>query len=110
MRLKQALAANGAIMVEKLFVYGTLGPGRQNEHILEAIGGRWEHATVRGKLRQEGWGTEMGYPGIDLGENGEEIEGFLLGLSGIPNTILINNFIYMNKLSRKSTRARMGPC
>ena len=31
------------------------------------------------------------------------------GLSGIPNTILINNFIYMKNSSRKSTRARMGP-
>ncbi|MBW1752218.1 MAG: gamma-glutamylcyclotransferase [Deltaproteobacteria bacterium] len=64
-------------MAEKLFVYGTLGPGRPNEHVLKAIGGAWENATVRGKLRQEGWGAEIGYPGIDLDENGEEIEGFL---------------------------------
>jgi gamma-glutamylcyclotransferase (GGCT)/AIG2-like uncharacterized protein YtfP len=64
-------------MVKKLFVYGTLGPGRPNEHVLKAIGGRWECATVRGKLRQEGWGAEMGYLGIDLDENGEEIDGFL---------------------------------
>jgi len=64
-------------MVEKLFVYGTLCPGCPNEHVLKTIGGRWEHATVSGKLRQEGWGAEMGYPGIDLDENGEEIEGFL---------------------------------
>ena len=33
-----------------------------------------------------------------------------VGLSGIPNTILLNNFIYMKNSSRKSTRARMGPC
>ena len=64
-------------MVEKLFVYGTLGPGRPNEHVLKAIGGVWENATVRGKLRQEGWGAEIGYPGIDLDENGEEMGGFL---------------------------------
>jgi gamma-glutamylcyclotransferase (GGCT)/AIG2-like uncharacterized protein YtfP len=64
-------------MAEKLFVYGTLGPDRPNEHVLKAIGGSWENATVRGKLRQEGWGAERGYPGIDLDENGEKIEGFL---------------------------------
>jgi len=64
-------------MVKKLFVYGTLGPDRPNEHVLKAIGGSWENATVRGKLRQEGWGAEIGYPGIDLDKNGEEIEGFL---------------------------------
>jgi len=64
-------------MAEKLFVYGTLGPGCPNEHVLKAIGGVWENATVRGKLRQEGWGAEMGYPGIDLNDNGKEIEGFV---------------------------------
>jgi len=73
------------MMIEKLFVYGTLGPGCPNEHVLKAIGGRWKHATVRGKLRQEGWGTEMGYPGIDLDENGEEIEGFLFISENLSN-------------------------
>jgi len=34
---------------------------------------------------------------------------FKTGLSGIPNSILINNFIYMKNFSRKSIRARMGP-
>ena len=72
-------------MAEKLFVYGTLGPGRPNEHVLKAIGGVWENATVRGKLRQEGWGAEMGYPGIDLNENGEEIEGFVFISENLSN-------------------------
>ena len=64
-------------MTERLFVYGTLGPGRPNEHVLEAIGGSWEAATVKGALRQEGWGASMGYPGIDLDQNADEVEGFL---------------------------------
>jgi gamma-glutamylcyclotransferase (GGCT)/AIG2-like uncharacterized protein YtfP len=64
-------------MVERLFVYGTLGLGRPNEHVLSAIGGSWEVATVTGTLRPEGWGAAMGYPGIDLDEQGCEIEGFL---------------------------------
>ncbi len=64
-------------MIERLFVYGTLGPGRPNEHLLTAIGGSWKTATVTGTLRNEGWGTELGYPGIDLDENGKEVEGFL---------------------------------
>jgi len=49
-------------MIEKLFVYGTLGPGRPNEHVLGAIGGSWESATVSGSLREEGWGAEMVQP------------------------------------------------
>ncbi len=64
--LNFTLAANEETMEEKLFIYRTLGPGRPNEHVLKAIGGVGKNATVRGKLRQEGWGAEMGYPGIDL--------------------------------------------
>ncbi len=64
-------------MVERLFVYGTLGPGRPNEHVLSVIGGSWEEATVTGTLRQEGWGAAMGYTGIHLNEQVGEVEGFL---------------------------------
>jgi gamma-glutamylcyclotransferase (GGCT)/AIG2-like uncharacterized protein YtfP len=64
-------------MIERLFVYGTLAPGRPNEHVLGGIGGSWEAATVRGILRQDGWGAEMGYPGIDLDEDGDEVPGYL---------------------------------
>ena len=71
--------------MERLFVYGTLGPGRPNEHILDAIGGSWEIATVSGSLRHEGWGAELGYPGIDLNEKGGEIEGFLFSSENLSN-------------------------
>jgi gamma-glutamylcyclotransferase (GGCT)/AIG2-like uncharacterized protein YtfP len=71
-------------MVERLFVYGTLGPGRPNEHVLSAIGGSWEAATVRGMLRPEGWGAAVGYPGIDLDEEGGEVEGFLFSSENLP--------------------------
>jgi len=64
-------------VTEQLFVYGTLGPGRPNEHVLNAIGGSWSAATVTGTLRHEGWGAELGYPGIDLDQHGGEVEGFL---------------------------------
>jgi len=64
-------------VIEQLFVYGTLGPGRPNEHVLEAIGGSWETATVNGNLSHAGWGSELGYPGIDLNEHGGEVDGFL---------------------------------
>ena len=64
-------------MKEKLFVYGTLGLGRPNEHILNDIGGTWETASVRGTLKDKGWGAEMGFPGLELGDTGKEIEGFV---------------------------------
>lgn len=64
-------------MNEKLFVYGTLGPGRPNEHILSDIGGTWETGSVKGILKDKGWGAEMGFPGIELDESGKDIEGFV---------------------------------
>lgn len=64
-------------MVQFLFVYGTLGPGKPNEHVLTAIGGTWEEASVKGYLKPKGWGAEMGYPGIILDENGDEIDGYI---------------------------------
>ncbi len=64
-------------MIQRLFVYGTLAPGRPNQHVLGKIEGFWEAATVTGTLRQEGWGAKMGYPGIVLEESGNEIQGFL---------------------------------
>lgn len=64
-------------MKEKLFVYGTLGPGRPNAHILKAVGGTWDEGVIRGNLREEGWGAELGYPGLELDALGGEIDGFI---------------------------------
>ena len=63
-------------MTNRLFVYGTLAPGRPNEHVLTEVPGSWEPATVRGTLHQEGWGATVGYPGIVLDEHGGEVHGF----------------------------------
>jgi gamma-glutamylcyclotransferase (GGCT)/AIG2-like uncharacterized protein YtfP len=64
-------------MTQRLFVYGTLGPGRPNEHVLSTIGGTWEKASVKGYLKPQGWGAEMGYPGIVLNDAGNEIKGYI---------------------------------
>ncbi|HYG64287.1 MAG TPA: gamma-glutamylcyclotransferase family protein [Thermoanaerobaculia bacterium] len=64
-------------MTHRLFVYGTLAPGRPNEHVLADVPGRWEPAAVNGTLLQEGWGAAEGYPGIILDEHGGEVKGLL---------------------------------
>ena len=64
-------------MTDRLFAYGTLAPGRPNEHVLADVPGTWEPAAVRGTLLQEGWGSAQGYPGIILKENGDEVHGFI---------------------------------
>jgi gamma-glutamylcyclotransferase (GGCT)/AIG2-like uncharacterized protein YtfP len=64
-------------MTYRLFVYGTLAPGRPNEHVLADVPGEWEPATVMGTLLQEGWGAAVGYPGIVLDKRGGEVRGVL---------------------------------
>ena len=64
-------------MIEHLFVYGTLVPGRQNEHILKDIGGTFQKAYIFGDLIQEGWGASMGCPALKINENGIKIDGYI---------------------------------
>ena len=65
-------------MRERLFVYGTLAPGRPNEHILSGVSGTWEKGAVRGHLLPQGWGAGQGYPGIVLDPSAQPVEGFVL--------------------------------
>ena len=71
--------------MDKLFVYGTLGPGRPNEHVLTNIGGSFKTASIKGRLREAGWGADRGYPGIDLDENGDEVKGFIFCSDNLDN-------------------------
>jgi gamma-glutamylcyclotransferase (GGCT)/AIG2-like uncharacterized protein YtfP/predicted kinase len=64
-------------VTQRLFVYGTLAPGRPNAHVLADVAGHWQPATVVGRLLQQGWGAAVGYPGIVLDEHGDEVQGFL---------------------------------
>ncbi len=57
----------------RLAVYGSLAPGRPNHHQLNGLSGRWIEGTVRGQLLQEGWGAELGYPGIVLDLDGPTV-------------------------------------
>lgn len=64
-------------VTQRLFVYGTLAPGRPNAHVLADIPGNWEPATVTGRLVQQGWGATLGYPGIVVDGGTDIVEGFL---------------------------------
>ena len=59
--------------LHRLAVYGSLAPGRPNHHQLSGLAGRWIEGTVHGRLHQEGWGAEIGYPGIVLDLDGPTV-------------------------------------
>lgn len=71
-------------MMDRLFVYGTLAPGRPNEHVLAEVAGTWAPATVRGTLVQAGWGAEAGYPAIVPAADGAEVHGFVFSSEDLP--------------------------
>ena len=64
-------------MTQRLFVYGTLQPGRPNEHILAPLAGAWQPAIVKGHLKPDGWGAALGFPGLVLNEAGVEVRGVI---------------------------------
>jgi gamma-glutamylcyclotransferase (GGCT)/AIG2-like uncharacterized protein YtfP len=64
-------------MTQRLFIYGTLAPGKPNEHVLADVPGTWVPASVRGTLLEEGWGAAVGFPGIVLDERGAEVQGLV---------------------------------
>lgn len=63
--------------MKRLFVYGTLCPGRSNAHILEAIGGEWHRGSVTGFYHERGWGAAADFPGIVLDKRAPQVEGYL---------------------------------
>ena len=65
-------------MTPRLFVYGSLAPGRTNEHVLAHVEGTWEPATVRGNLVEKGWGTGLGFPALAPAEDAPEVSGLVL--------------------------------
>ena len=71
-------------MTQRLFVYGSLAPGRANAHVLAGLRGTWEPASVKGTLRQEGWGAAIGFPGIVLDVDGGEVNGQVFTSNELP--------------------------
>jgi gamma-glutamylcyclotransferase (GGCT)/AIG2-like uncharacterized protein YtfP len=64
-------------MIERLFVYGSLAPGRENAHVLAPVPGTWDPARVTGRQFAEGWGAAAGYPGLVLDAAGSRVDGLL---------------------------------
>jgi gamma-glutamylcyclotransferase (GGCT)/AIG2-like uncharacterized protein YtfP len=58
---------------ERLAVYGSLAPGRQNHHIVQPLGGAWTSGVVEGDLSIHGWGAGIGFPALTLRSGGPAV-------------------------------------
>jgi gamma-glutamylcyclotransferase (GGCT)/AIG2-like uncharacterized protein YtfP len=68
---------------ERLFVYGTLAPGRSNHHLLEDCPGSWQRPRLQGHLLDEEWGAQFGFPGIVPSNEADYVEGYVLTSDGL---------------------------
>jgi gamma-glutamylcyclotransferase (GGCT)/AIG2-like uncharacterized protein YtfP len=58
---------------QRLAVYGSLAPGKSNHHQLEGLTGDWRPGAVRGWLKDAGWGSGQGFPGLAPDPAGPEV-------------------------------------
>jgi gamma-glutamylcyclotransferase (GGCT)/AIG2-like uncharacterized protein YtfP len=63
---------------QRLAVYGSLAPGRQNHHIVAPLGGRWTEGVVEGDLAPFGWGAPIGFPALRLRPGGPPVAAHVL--------------------------------
>ncbi len=69
----------------RLATYGTLAPGRVNNHELAGLNGHWRQGTVRGRLFEIGWGAALGYPGMILDPSAKFIEVHVFESPDLPD-------------------------
>jgi gamma-glutamylcyclotransferase (GGCT)/AIG2-like uncharacterized protein YtfP len=63
-------AADTHTAIHRLATYGSLAPGRLNDHELGALEGRWLEGHVYGRLVDAGWGANLGFPALILDPTG----------------------------------------
>ena len=57
----------------RLASYGSLAPGKVNNHQLDGPRGHWIPGTVNGKLFEGGWGSALGFPALILDPSAPEV-------------------------------------
>jgi gamma-glutamylcyclotransferase (GGCT)/AIG2-like uncharacterized protein YtfP len=69
---------------QRLAVYGSLAPGRQNHHIVQPLGGTWTAGAVDGDLGSFGWGAAIGFPALRLRTGGPTVAVHVLTSPALP--------------------------
>ncbi|PBJ04981.1 gamma-glutamylcyclotransferase family protein [Flavobacterium sp. ACN6] len=60
-------------LIPALIIYGSLAPGESNHSVMDPIKGEWKKASIKGKLKEGGWGSSLGYNGF-ISVNPDEAE------------------------------------
>ena len=68
-----ARAEDIAAAATRLATYGTLAPGQVNHRQMDGMTGTWSTGEVCGHVHAEGWGSDLGCPGIVLDPAGKGV-------------------------------------
>lgn len=96
----------------RLATYGTLAPGKPNHGQLSKLPGDWLTGAVRGVLKEAGWGAAMGFPGLVLDDDGDEISVHIFQSAELPGHWSRLDAFEGPGYQRRTTRAQtpLGPC
>lgn len=79
--------------MQRLFVYGSLAPGRSHHHLLSDLPGHWQPATCTGFLLPGGFGMSRGWPAFKPDPAGTDINGYLFTSGALsPRWSLLDRF------------------
>jgi gamma-glutamylcyclotransferase (GGCT)/AIG2-like uncharacterized protein YtfP len=70
--------------LHRLATYGTLAPGRLNDHQLGGLEGRWLEGYVQARLVEAGWGASLGFPAMVLDPDGPAVQVHVFESADLP--------------------------
>jgi len=77
-------AAGVKTALHRLATYGTLAPGRPNDHQLDRLEGHWLEGYVKARLIDAGWGASLGFPAMILDPDGPAVHVHVFESADLP--------------------------
>ncbi|MFL6046671.1 MAG: gamma-glutamylcyclotransferase [Propionibacteriaceae bacterium] len=77
-------AARVKTALHRLATYGTLAPGRSNDHQLDGLEGHWLEGYVRARLIDACWGASLGFPAMILDPHGSAVRVHVFESADLP--------------------------
>ncbi|MDQ0562322.1 gamma-glutamylcyclotransferase (GGCT)/AIG2-like uncharacterized protein YtfP [Rhizobium mesoamericanum] len=69
---------------DRLATYGTRALGKRDSDQLRDLDGRWRSGKIWGRLLDAEWDSDLGFPGLILGEHAYEIPVLLFESADLP--------------------------
>ena len=81
---RRSRAAGVKTALHRLATYGSLAPGRLNDHQLDRLDGHWLEGYVQARLVDAGWGASLGFPAMILDPHGSAVPVHVFESADLP--------------------------